>query len=55
VNAQEGLGQLIQNARRFSAMDQVFAGIMVIIALALITYQLMRLARRRLFSWETHQ
>jgi ABC-type nitrate/sulfonate/bicarbonate transport system permease component len=55
VNAQEGLGQLIQNARRFSAMDQVFAGIIVIIALALITYQLMRLARRRLFSWETQQ
>ncbi|MEO5626820.1 MAG: ABC transporter permease subunit, partial [Dokdonella sp.] len=24
INAQEGLGQLIQNARRFSAMDQVF-------------------------------
>lgn len=53
VNAQEGLGQLIQNARRFSAMDQVFAGIFVIIALALVTYQLMQLAKRRLYSWET--
>jgi ABC-type proline/glycine betaine transport system permease subunit len=36
-----GLGQLIQNARRFSAWDQVFAGIIVIIVLALATYQLM--------------
>ncbi|WP_137936018.1 ABC transporter permease [Chitinivorax sp. B] len=53
VNAQEGLGQLIQNARRFSAMDQVFAGIIVIIALALATYQGMQYAKRRLYPWET--
>jgi len=55
VNAQEGLGQLIQNARRFSAMDQVFAGIMVIVALALATYSGMQWAKRRLFAWETQQ
>ena len=54
VNAREGLGQLIQNARRFSAMDQVFAGIFVIIALALLTYHLMRFAKLRLYPWETH-
>ncbi|MBN8214016.1 MAG: ABC transporter permease [Xanthomonadales bacterium] len=53
VNAKVGLGQLIQNARRFSAMDQVFAGIAVIIALALITYQLMRAIKRHLYPWET--
>jgi ABC-type nitrate/sulfonate/bicarbonate transport system permease component len=53
VNAREGLGQLIQNARRFSAMDQVFAGIMVIIAIALISYQLLRRLRARLYPWET--
>jgi len=53
VNAKEGLGQLIQNARRFSAMDQVFAGIIVIIALALLTYQVMRWWRVRLYSWES--
>ena len=53
VNAKVGLGQLIQNARRFSAMDQVFAGIIVIMALALLTYQLMRMAKRRLYPWET--
>jgi ABC-type nitrate/sulfonate/bicarbonate transport system permease component len=53
VNAREGLGQLIQNARRFSAMDQVFAGIIVIIAFALISYQLMQFAKRKLYPWET--
>jgi len=53
VNAEKGLGQLIQNARRFSAMDQVIAGIMMIIALALVTYYLLRTIRTRLFGWET--
>lgn len=55
VNAREGLGQLIQNARRFSAMDQVFAGIMVIVALALLTYQGMRWVRNHVYSWESAQ
>lgn len=53
VNAREGLGQLIQNARRFSAMDQVFAGIIVIIAFALLSYQLMNWLKKRLYPWET--
>jgi len=53
VNAKVGLGQLIQNARRFSAWDQVFAGIIVIVALALITYQLMIYIKRKLYPWET--
>jgi ABC-type nitrate/sulfonate/bicarbonate transport system permease component len=53
VNAGEGLGQLIQNARRFSAMDQVFAGIIVIIAFALLSYQLMRYVKGKLYPWET--
>jgi ABC-type nitrate/sulfonate/bicarbonate transport system permease component len=52
VNAEKGLGQLIQNARRFSAMDQVLVGIFVIIALALVTYQAMSSIKRRLFPWE---
>lgn len=53
VNARQGLGQLIQNARRFSAMDQVFAGILVIIVLALATHSLLRRWRARCFAWET--
>jgi ABC-type nitrate/sulfonate/bicarbonate transport system permease component len=52
VNAEKGLGQLIQNARRFSAMDQVFVGIFVIIVLALVTYQSMVWTKRKLFPWE---
>jgi ABC-type nitrate/sulfonate/bicarbonate transport system permease component len=52
VNAKKGLGQLIQNAKRFSAMDQVIVGIMVIIALALVTFQLMRWFKRFMFPWE---
>lgn len=55
VHAQEGLGQLIQNAKRFSAMDQVFAGIIVIIALALLTYQVMIGLKKKLYPWETNQ
>lgn len=52
VNAEKGLGQLIQNAKRFSAMDQVFVGIFVIIALALLTYSGMVALKERLFPWE---
>jgi ABC-type nitrate/sulfonate/bicarbonate transport system permease component len=52
VNAQEGLGQLIAQARRLSAMDQVFAGIIVIIAVALLTYQSLMWLKGRLFRWE---
>ncbi len=53
VNATQGLGQLIQNARRFSAMNQVFVGIFVIIGLALLTYKAMKLIKERLYPWET--
>lgn len=52
VNAERGLGKLIQDARRFSAMDQVFVGIIVIIALALITYTAMVWLKKRLYPWE---
>jgi ABC-type nitrate/sulfonate/bicarbonate transport system permease component len=55
VNADDGLGQLIQNARRFSAMDQVIAGIFVIIALALIIYQLLTFIKRKIYFWEGTQ
>jgi ABC-type nitrate/sulfonate/bicarbonate transport system permease component len=53
VNAGSGLGQLIQNARRFSAMDQVFVGILTIVVVALLTYQIMMHIKHRLFKWET--
>jgi len=55
VNAQEGLGQLIANARRLSATDQVFAGITVIMAVALLTYQSLMALKRALYKWETKE
>lgn len=55
VNATNGLGQLIQNARRFSAMDQVFVGIFTIIALALVTYGVLTKIRNTLYHWEKSQ
>jgi ABC-type nitrate/sulfonate/bicarbonate transport system permease component len=53
VNAQQGLGMLIQHARRLSAMDRVFAGILVILVLALVTDQGLKAFKRRIFPWET--
>lgn len=52
VNAETGLGQLIQNAKRFSAMDQVFVGIFVIVALALVTFQGLSALKKWLYPWE---
>ncbi len=53
VNAERGLGQLIANARRVSAMDQLFVGIFTIIGLALVTYFAMVAIKKRLYPWET--
>jgi ABC-type nitrate/sulfonate/bicarbonate transport system permease component len=55
VNANSGLGQLIQNARRFGAIDQVFAGIITILLLALLTYVALSRLRNAMFSWEGKQ
>lgn len=53
VNAESGLGQVISNARRISAMDRIFATILVIIVLALLTYRLMTAIKHKLYPWET--
>jgi len=52
VNAKAGLGYLIQTSKRLSANDGVFAGILVILLLALITDQVLKRLKRRLFPWE---
>ena len=52
VNASVGLGSLIQNARRFSAMDQVFAGVLVITILAFFTNWALLKFKSRIFHWE---
>jgi ABC-type nitrate/sulfonate/bicarbonate transport system permease component len=51
VNAESGLGQLLQNSRRFSAMDQVFATIIVIMILALVTFSALSYLKRRVYPW----
>lgn len=53
VNAKSGLGYLIQTSKRLSANDGVFAGILVILGLALLTDQGLKLLKRRLFPWES--
>lgn len=52
VNAESGLGQIISNARRISAMDRIFATVLVIIALALLTYRLMMALKHKFYPWE---
>jgi ABC-type nitrate/sulfonate/bicarbonate transport system permease component len=52
VNAESGLGQIISNARRISAMDRIFATVLVIIVLALLTYRLMMALKHKLYPWE---
>ncbi len=53
VNAREGLGYLIQTHKRLGANYKVFGGILVILLLALVTDQLLKLAKRKLYPWET--
>jgi ABC-type nitrate/sulfonate/bicarbonate transport system permease component len=55
VNASSGLGQLIQNARRFSALDQVIAGIITIIVLSFLTFKVLSYIRQQAFAWETYK
>jgi len=47
-----GLGNILQRAQRAFAMDQVFVGLIVIIALALVTYQGMLFLKSKLYPWE---
>lgn len=55
VNAGSGLGLLISNARKFSAMDQVFVAIFTIIVLALATYTGLMALRNKIYHWEKAQ
>lgn len=54
VNAQSGLGKLIESYKKVSQMDAVVALILTIMALALITYQLMRWLRNWKYDWEAN-
>lgn len=53
VNAESGLGRMILMSKKLSAMDEVFAGIFVILAVALATVLALTAIKRALFPWET--
>lgn len=51
VAANSGLGYAILKAQRFLQTDKIFAGILLIGAIGLLTDQAFRLAHRRAFPW----
>jgi NitT/TauT family transport system permease protein len=51
VAANSGLGYAILRAQRYLHTDKIFAGIIIIGAIGLITDQLFRLAHRKAFPW----
>jgi ABC-type nitrate/sulfonate/bicarbonate transport system permease component len=52
MNAKRGLGQIIQHGRQSSSMATVLAGVLVIIAVALVTYWVMSAIKKKLYPWE---
>jgi NitT/TauT family transport system permease protein len=52
VNPQYGLGALITVAGKRSHVDYIFAGVLVILAIGVLTDQLIRLLNARLFAWK---
>jgi ABC-type nitrate/sulfonate/bicarbonate transport system permease component len=53
VGADNGLGYIVQTARKLSAMDTIFAGIFVILVLSLLTDTALRRTKAALYPWET--
>ena len=51
VNAQRGLGFLLNNARTFYATDQIVVVLAVYGVIGLLSDSLVRLLERRLLSW----
>ena len=52
VNARYGLGHLITVAGKRSHVDQIFAGVLVILAIGVATDWIIRLVNRQLFAWK---
>jgi NitT/TauT family transport system permease protein len=52
VNARYGLGHLITVAGKRSHVDQIFAGVLVILFIGVVTDWMIRLANRQLFAWK---
>jgi NitT/TauT family transport system permease protein len=53
VNARYGLGHLITVAGKRSHVDQIFAGVIVILVIGVITDWIIRMVNQRLFSWKS--
>ena len=51
INAPHGLGALITVAGKRSHVDQIFALVLVILAIGVATDQVIRFANKRLFAW----
>jgi NitT/TauT family transport system permease protein len=52
VNVTTGLGRVIFDARRFQNAPRVWAGILLILAIGVLTDQALGAVRRRFFNWE---
>jgi NitT/TauT family transport system permease protein len=53
INARYGLGALITVAGKRSHVDQIFALVLVILAIGVVTDQVIRFVNKRLFFWES--
>jgi len=52
VNARYGLGHLITVAGKRSHVDQIFAGVIVILAIGVASDLVIRFLNKQLFAWK---
>ena len=52
MNARYGLGHIITVAGKRSHVDQIFAGVIVILVIGVATYIIIRIINKQLFSWK---
>jgi NitT/TauT family transport system permease protein len=53
VNARLGLGHIITVAGKRSHVDQIFAGVLVILFIGVVTDAMIRIANKQLFAWKS--
>jgi NitT/TauT family transport system permease protein len=53
VNARLGLGHIITVAGKRSHVDQIFAGVLVILFIGVVTDAMIRVANKQLFAWKS--
>jgi NitT/TauT family transport system permease protein len=53
VNARLGLGHIITVAGKRSHVDQIFAGVLVILFIGVVTDWMIRMANKHLFAWRS--